>query len=510
MNQAVRPSNDVLVAVRNLAKLGGSLGMTLAIGFVIRPLLRRWLGPDGFGPLDTADGLTATFFIVLTLGVDAYIRKEIPIRPSHTNDFFASIFLVRVALTLPIFIAMYALMAFFNWPADVRMLVWILGFAQFVQMMNLSFAALLQAHTTVDGLSVINVLSKLAWGLVSLIGVYLGYGISAVALALLVSESAKALVCLALCRKHFDLSFASFGWGPAKVIVVATLPFYVNTVLHTVYNKLDVVLLRQITEGRLGVTAANQETGWYGAAAGLGGLSMLLVPLLGGVMMPLLARARESDPAEYQRLIKRSLELVLTFAIPISLALCLGADVLIGIMVGDAYAPATLALRLLSPVYLFIYVSIISAVVLQLENKAWTLAAMSAVGLVVNIITNLLIIGPAIDRYGASFGGAACALVQIVTEAGVAIAMVALMGSRSLDSRTLKMLLKTVVVCAAVVAVDLTLRQRLPQLPGLLRLVLDGLIYLAGVVVSGAVSPGEMLTFAKQAFRRKSAAPAIL
>jgi O-antigen/teichoic acid export membrane protein len=401
-------------------------------------------------------------------------------------------------------------MIWFHWPADVRLLVWILGLTQFVQMMNLSFAALLQAHTTVDGLSVINVCSKVAWGVASLIGVTLGHGISAVALALLLSESVKAIVCLGLCNKHFGLSFASFGWGPAKVIVLATLPFYLNTVFHTVYNKIDVVLLRQITEGRLGVSAANQETGWYGAAAGLGGLSMLLVPLLGGVMMPLLARAREHDPNEYNRLIKRSLELVLTVAIPISLALCIGADVLISLMIGEAYAPATLALRLLSPVYLFIYVSIISAVVLQLEDKAWTLAVMSLIGLFVNLIANLVLIGPALDRYGVAFGGAACALVQIVTEAGIAITMVAMMGRRSLDARTVKMLAKTAVVCAAVVALDLTLRQRAPALPGLLRMVLNGLLYLSGVVVIGAVRPREMLTFARQAFRRKRAEPAVL
>ena len=295
LNEAVKPSNDVLVAVRNLAKLGGSLGMTLVLGFLVRPLLRRWLGPDAFGPLDTADGFTATFFIVLTLGVDGYIRKEIPLRPKHANDFLASIFLLRLTLTVPIFIAMYAVMTYFAWPAQVQSLVWILGATQFVTMMNMSFAALLQAHTTVDGLSIINVISKVMWGAFAVAGVAMGYGIHAVALALLVSETVKAVVCLSLCRKHFDLSFASFGWGPARVIVIATLPFYLNTVFHTVYNKLDIVLLSQIAEGRLGEVAAKREAGWYGSAAGLGGLSMLLVPLLAGVMMPLLARAREAS-----------------------------------------------------------------------------------------------------------------------------------------------------------------------------------------------------------------------
>ena len=500
----------MLVAVRNLAKLGSSLGMTLLIGFVIRPLLRRWLGPDAFGPLDAADGFTATAFIVLTLGVDAYIRKEIPVRPGHANDFFASIFFLRLGLTIPIFLVMQGVMFLTHRPPQVQVLVWILGLAQFVTMMNASMAALLQANTTVDGLSVVNVGSKVVWAAGSLGGVLLGYGIQSVALALLCSESLKALVCLGLCRKYFKLSLASFGWGPAKVIILATLPFYVNTVFHTVYNKVDVFLLSVIADQKLGVHASNQEQGWYGAASNLGGLSMMLVPLLGGVMMPLLARAKDKDPPEYNRLVKRSLELILTVSIPISLALGIGADTWIQLIGGGpAYAPATLALRLLSPIYFFIYVSIISAVVLQLEDHVWTLAVISGAGLVVNLVANLLLIGPALDHYGASYGGAACALVQILTEAGVATTMVLLMGRRSIDARTVKMLFKTALVCGAVVYLDLTLRDHFSGLPGLLRMTFNGIGYAVGVVLTGAVKPRELLAFAKQAFSRKRGEPAI-
>jgi O-antigen/teichoic acid export membrane protein len=510
LDAAHKPSTDVLVAVRNLAKLGGSLGMTLVIGFVIRPLLRRWLGPDAFGPLDAADGFTATAFIVLSLGVDAYIRKEIPVRHEHANDFFASVFFLRLFVSLPLFGGMWVVLQLTHRPPQMQVLVWILGLTQFMTTMNLSLAALLQAKTTVDGLSIVNVASKLLWAAGSLGGVAAGFGIRAVALALLLSETMKAIVSVWLCRKHFGLSLKSVGWGPAKAIVIATLPFYVNTVFHTVYNKVDVFLLGVIADQKLGEAASNLEQGWYGAASSLGGLSMMLVPLLGGVMMPLLARAKDGNPPEYDRLVKRSLELILIVAIPISLALGIGADTWIQVIGGGpAYAPATLSLRLLSPIYLFIYVSIISAVVLQLENHIWTLTWISGVGLVVNMVANLLLIGPALETYGASYGGAACALTQILTEAGVATTMVVMMGRRSIDARTVKMVVKTAVVCVAVVYLDVVLRGKLPQLPGLIRMTLNGIAYALGVVLTGAVNPRELLAFAKQAFARKRGEPAV-
>ena len=56
---ATSSKRDLQVAVRNLAKLGGSLGTTLIIGFLIRPLLRRSMDAGAFGPLDAADGFTA-------------------------------------------------------------------------------------------------------------------------------------------------------------------------------------------------------------------------------------------------------------------------------------------------------------------------------------------------------------------------------------------------------------------------------------------------------------------
>jgi O-antigen/teichoic acid export membrane protein len=507
---SAKPSSDVLVALRNLAKLGSSLGLTLVIGFVIRPLLRRWLGPDSFGPLDAADGFTAVAFIALTLGVDSYILKEIPVRPKHANDFFGSVFFTRLALAVPIFLAMQWVMIATDRPPLMQWLVWILGLTQFVMAFNGTLAILLQANTTVDGLSALNVVSKILWAAGALGGVALGYGIKAVALALLISETVKALVSWWLCRKHMQLSFGSIGWTPTKVIVLASLPFYLNTVFHTVYNKVDVFLLSVIAGEKLGPHAGDEETGWYGAAAALGGMSMLLVPLLFGVMMPLLARAKEKDAEEYNRLIKRSLELILTVAIPISLALGIGADVGIRLLFGEAYVPASLALRLLSPVYLFIYVSIITGLVLQLENYAWKLAIISAVALVLNLVANLLLIGPALERYGPSAGGVTSAGIQLLTEGGVAMTMVVMMGRRSFDARTVTMMLKTAGVCVVVVGLDVAMRRHAPGIPGLVRTTLDGLAYALGVVVTGAVRPRELLAFGKQAFRRAPAEPVVV
>ncbi|MBX7097201.1 MAG: oligosaccharide flippase family protein [Myxococcaceae bacterium] len=501
---ATSSKRDLQVAVRNLAKLGGSLGTTLIIGFLIRPLLRRSMDAGAFGPLDAADGFTATWCIVLGLGIDAYVRKEIPLRPKHANDFFGSTLMLRLLLMVPITIGMLLTMSVTGRTSDFDELVWLLAATQFFMALNFTFAALLQSNTTVTGLSVINVVTKVLWAAGSLVGVRLGYGVEAIAVSMLVSELIKALVCWWLCRVHMGLTIANFGWTPSKVIITATLPYYLNNIFHTVYNKFDVFILSVLAEGPLGEAGAKQETAWYGAAAALGGLSMLVTPLLYGVLMPLLTRARDNDPKEYDTLVKRSVELVMVFAIPISLALGVGAETLLSFMYGPAYAPAALALRLLSPIYLFIYVSIMSAMVLQIENRAWQLMRISLAGLVLNMVANVVLILPAIHWLGASGGGAACATVQIATEGGVAITMLVMMGKRGFDRRTVVMMAKTLAVCAVVIGVDVALRQAgVDAARGLVRVLIDAAVYLVLVLVTRAVDPRELTGFMKEASRRK-------
>src|ERR1700689_1936953 len=80
-------ASDTLAAVTNALKLGSSLVATLAIAVAVKFLMPRYLGPTSFGTLSFADGFTGTFFLALNLGAEAYVRKEVSVRPGHASDF---------------------------------------------------------------------------------------------------------------------------------------------------------------------------------------------------------------------------------------------------------------------------------------------------------------------------------------------------------------------------------------------------------------------------------------
>ena len=56
---------EIGLAVRNAAKLGGSLAVTWGIGLVVRLYLPRFLGPEHFGMLSFAEAFSTTAFVLL-------------------------------------------------------------------------------------------------------------------------------------------------------------------------------------------------------------------------------------------------------------------------------------------------------------------------------------------------------------------------------------------------------------------------------------------------------------
>lgn len=482
---------DVLLALRNTIKLLGSLLFTWGIALGVRLLLPRYLGPEAFGAVNFADAFTSTAFVIIGLGLDTYIRKEVSVRPEAASEFFAGTTLLRVLGSLLVFAGMQAFLMLADRPRDTWLLVHLFGLSAFFLTMNQSFAALLHAKGTVDGLSVLNVVTKVVWAVGTLASVAMQWPLWTVALAVVISEGLKFVGSLVLANKHLQLQWRVQP-GPVKLAVLGSLPIFLNVAAHTIYSKLDVSILA--------VVANEKEVAWYGASNLIAGLALMVTPMIGWVLMPLFARARARSDEEYTRVMRRSLELVLIIAFPCSLFVGLGAETWVVLLYGDAYAPAGTSLEILSSIFVLTYVAILSSNALILTGRAWLQAGISISGLAVNPLLNWFFIPWAMRRWTEGGAGVGAAIAQLGTEIVVTVLMTAFVGRRAFDRRSLLIVLKTLVVCALVLALNRWLHGRLPDLA---RLAVDLVAYIALAIGVGAVHLRETVEFARAALRRK-------
>lgn len=482
-------ADDTHHAVRNALKLGGSLLLTLGLSFGVKLLLPRYLGPELTGSLLFAEAFATSFFVAVNLGVDIYIRREIPVRPEHASDFAGGIVALRVGVSALVFVAMAAVMQLGNKPADVQRLVYVYGLAQVLVAMNQSVSALLHSKGQVNGLSVSNVATKALWGALIVGALALHRGLLGIPLALLLSEAVELVILLTLARRHLGLRWV-FNLPATWAVVVASLPFYLNLVAHTAYNKLDLNMLSFMSNDR--------EVGWYGAASNLAGLTLLMTPLIGWVLMPLYSKAAGRSDDELNQILRRSLELILTLSFPVSLMMGLGADFWIALAFGKAFAPAALALRILAPVFLVTYVAMLGATCLVNMKRSWTMTFISLFGLALAPVLDYVFIRKGLALLGSSGGGAGSAVANVLTEIVVTTVIMCFVGTRAFDRRSLTAIGKTVLVSLGVIGADWLMRPL-----GASRIALDAVLYIVGVVGSGALRVTEMTDFLRSALQRK-------
>ena len=304
-------ARDLRVAGRNAVTLGTSLVLTWGVAFLVRFQLPRYLGPEQFGAFNFADAFSAAFFALADMGIDMYIIREVTVRPRHASDFVGGALVVRVCTALVLLLAMWFALNASGRPVIVQQAVLVFGVAQLAVINNNSLAALLQASTNVGRLAVANVLSKVLWGIGLALVILVQGSLPFLVLPLLVSELVKTAILLPVLRTaaqvHFRVDLAA-----TRRVLQASVPYFINTGAVIVGARLTAAALEFVTDDA-------REVGWYGAAANLAGLAMLLSPLVSWVMMPLLARARERSEREAYAILRRAIEVLMVLIIPVTL-----------------------------------------------------------------------------------------------------------------------------------------------------------------------------------------------
>ncbi len=460
-----------------------SLVATWSVGIVVRFWLPRHLGPEQFGLLSFAEGLAASALVVVSLGVDTYIQKEIPLRPGIASDFYGGITALRAILTL-FLIGGLLLMPVGDRAPEVRYLLVAFGIGHFVWGMNYSLAALLQANATVDEVARTNVGTKLLWGAGMFAGILLGLPLLAFALVFALSETVKAVLLQLAARRRLELRFR-VDRKATIAVTVASLGFYASTIAHILGQRLDVALL--------GFLSPDAEVGWYGASQTLAGITLLLTPVLGAVLTPLYARSKSRSHEELLSVLRRALEGIVAVSAPVALFLALGAEIWVRIAFGAEYAAAAGSLRMLAPLFVLIYVSILLAACLVVEGRGWTLTTVAVVGVSVNAAAGWFLV----PLFGAWFGpggaGSGMALAGVLKEVVVVGCFLAALGMGTIDRQRWSIIARTALVAAATTAVHLVLAPL-----GHWRLLADGLVYAMLALLFGAVRPSMLISLARE------------
>jgi O-antigen/teichoic acid export membrane protein len=483
--------SEVALALANGVKLGASLMSTLVVAFAVRFWLPRFLGPEDFGRLHWAEAFAAAAFVFVNLGVDMYIRREVSIRPAHAGDFYGGVVVLRLFASVALLGAMFLMMRSMGKDHIEMRLAYLFAIGQLAVVFTNTQGTLLNAVGHVNELAILNVLAKIFWGAAIFAGLTAGFGLEVVAVAFAISESGKAILYHRILKRRMHIDFR-VDLRAAWTVIVVSLPYFLNLLCHSVYERVGVNLIS--------VMSTDAEVGWYGAAANLASMAFLFMPIVSLVLMPMGMRLGEQSAELMNESMRGALRIVVVVCALGSSLLYVHAHDIVALLFGEAFGPSARTLQVLSPMLPITYVAVVASLQVNMQGRIWTLVKVSVAGLLVNPVTNLLLIAPLSLRLGPGGAGVAAAIAALATELTVAGLMLWALGRAALDGRTLAVFAKTVGLCAVVVA----LHAVLPN-PGLWWVPVEVAVYVGLGVVVGAFPLARMAALVKDALARRRA-----
>lgn len=484
------------LALRNAAKLAASMILTWGVALIVTFKLPKYLGPERFGHYRFGDQFAMSAAVFLSLGVDTYISREIAVRPKHASDFFGGVLVTRALVMLPLVVG-----GFFFVRAEVheRQLATVLfAFAYAFTALNQTFQQMLQAASQVGGLAVANVVAKVLWGGGTFAAVTLGAPFWVLPMPMVLAEGLKAAFLYRAAREAVGLKL-QVDLAETKRVLRVAFPFYIANVAVALGSSIDVPWLAKL------VDKESPEVGWYGAARQIAQLSALLSPIMSGVLIPMMSRAKARDEEEFYRILRRGFEAVLVVSIPLTLILALGAEFWIHITIKDKFLPAAGSLRWLAPTFVFAYANVLLWLALMILDRSWTITIVSIAGLALLPLL-IMIVVPLTAPLGPGGAGMGVAIALTTRELVIALVFLAFLRDKAMDRRGLSSAVKSIAFVVVVSLVDRAIGDRLAA-P--VRLLVDAAVYgvLALTPRLGVLSPADIKAVLKMIKDRKKAQP---
>ena len=389
-------------ATRSIAKNTLLLTVGLMTGRILALLLQRKmtpiLGPDGYGILTAAIGLTAILQVVTNFGLGTLLTREITKARVMTLPLFWAALRIRWLLGGVCYLFLLGFVSVAGYEAAARTATLVMALAIFIEATSMACDAVLQAHDKVQIQTLGQVISACVFFGLGWIWLEQGHGLMGVVWANVISR----VVRLGIMAPLMFLLTGPWNWRdpegrPApsmRWLMRLGVPLFLSTTFGIVYNQIDAVMLKSMV--------GNASSGIYGLGHRALDAMIILPGLFGTALFPAMARYGQQTSEDAVRLGERSLRFLLAGIFPLTLLVTFLAGPLIGLLDPAAkFADSVLVFQIVIWALPFQAASTIFNRLLITAEQERKFITIGLVPMVVNIVLNIILI-PRYDYFGAS------------------------------------------------------------------------------------------------------------
>jgi O-antigen/teichoic acid export membrane protein len=359
------------------------------VDFAFAMLMLRILQPVGAGRYAFAVAFIGLTEIVTRYGLGTLVTREVAADQTRSNRYLSNVSILRLYLwlaALPFMATILALYVIFgNTTLDVVITVAVLSLGTLLSNLSDGLTAIFYAHEKAEypaAIASITVLTRVSVGALVLL---LGWGIIGLAGASLAANLvAFVLLSYILATKIFR-PLPEADRPLQKDMMAESFPLMINHLLSTIFFRIDVFILKPAW--------GDKAVGFYNAAYKyIDGINVI-PQYFTLAIFPLMSRFAAGSRDSLVRAYILSLRLLLLLALPIAVGTPFIARELILFLAGEEFLPdSMIVLQLLIWFLPFSFINQVTQYVLIAINQQRHLTRAFVIGVVFNVMTNLIFI----------------------------------------------------------------------------------------------------------------------
>ena len=370
---------------KNTSWLFGEKILRMIVALFVGVWVARYLGPEKFGLFSYAQSFVALFTVVANLGLDNLVIRELVKDESRAETLLGTSFFLKIfgAFSM-LFLLVFALQLI---PNDfyTKALIFIIASASIFRSFNV-VDFYFQSKVMSKYIVYASVISLFFSSIVKITLIISNAGLEAFVWLVLFDSIVLAIGYLYYFFKHSDFKFQKliFSKSTAILLLKDSWPLILNGIVISIYMKIDQVMIKQLL--------GNEEVGQYSAALRISEAWYFIPMVIASSLFPAIINAKKHSEELYYKRIQRLYNLMVWIAIAIAVPVTFLSDVIIDLLYGGQYnqAGGVLLIHIWSGIFVFLGVA--NSKWLLTENLTKISMYNAAIGAIINVILNIILI----------------------------------------------------------------------------------------------------------------------
>lgn len=345
--------------------------------------LARYLGTVGFGKYSFVFAYLAFFDILLDLGLQQILVREMSRDASFASKLIGNAYIIRLILAVFGVVLSIIVINLLSYPIDTTTYVYIASFTLPFISFSYFYSTIFQANLKME----YNVIAKLVFKIISailIIQIIFSQGtLMQVILVLVFSRMVETLINY-ICSRKFVRAKFEIDFKLWRYLFKESLPLALASVIWIIYFRIDVVMLSMMQ--------GDASVGIYSAAYKLSEPLSFIPAALMISLFPIMAASFKTSEERLVKSYRFAIRYILIIILPIAISITIIADKIVFLIYGAEFVSSAAVLQILIWALVFTSTNSVLLNLLVSVDKQKLYAVSIAICAIVNVVFNFILI----------------------------------------------------------------------------------------------------------------------